>query len=317
MQVDILHPYTSLKWRACRRLPVGMLNAQAVWLGGKLYVGGGLTSGSERDNARLYIYTPTNDTWSHINTPVYYFALIIYHSQLVLVGGEECVGERRDGPVTNKLRTLTEYYQWRETLPPMATKRHGASAVEFADNILVAGGEDDKVRNVDTVEVYNGHHWAKAQCLPKPCYWMKSTALNGHWYLIGGEGQEEGVYYASLDSLVASCQASCQPSEKPLPSVWKRLPDIPHDYSSTAVFGNRLIAVGGGGEYLLSPSSSIHAYSPHTQSWVHVGDMPVELGSTCTAVLPTGELMVIGGVSDTSLWESCVHKTSLNGNSEW
>ena len=257
-----------------------------------------------RDAARLYIYTPSTDIWNHINTPVYRFALITYHSQLVLVGGLEYISEGRERPVTNKLWTLTEHDQWREILPPMATKRRLASAVEFADSILVAGGDDDKGRVIDIVEVYNGHHWAKAQCLPKPCYRMKSTVLNGHWYLMGGWGQGKEVYYASLDSLVASCQHS----EKPLPSVWKRLPDVPHVYSSTKVFGNRLIAVG---------SSSIHAYSPDTQSCVHVGDMPVGLHSACTVVLPTGELMVIGGESSSSLWESCVYKANLNGNREW
>ena len=135
---------------------------------------------------------------------------------------------------------------------------------------------------------------------------MKSTVLNGHWYLMGGEGQGKKVYYASLDSLVASCQ----PSEKPLPSVWKRLPDVPYERSTTAVLGNRLIAVGGRG---YPHSSSICAYSPHTQSWVHVGNMLIGLSFSCTAVLSTGELMVIGGVRGTSQWESCVHKTSLNG----
>ena len=280
-------------------------DAQAVWLGDKLYVGGGETLESNRDVAtcRLYIHSPTTDTWSHINIPVYFFALITYHSQLVLVGGKEFVGERKDGPVTNKLWTLTGRDQWRETLPPMTTKRCKASAVEFAESILVAGGE-----NVNVVEVYNGHHWAEAQCLPRPCYHIKSTVLNGHWYLMGGVGQLGEVYYASLDSLVASCQ----PSEKPLPSVWKRLSGVPHARSSTAVFGNRLIAVGG-----YPDSSFIHAYSPHTQSWVHVGDMPVGLFSTCTAVLPIGDLMVIGGRSETFI-QSCMHKASLkfNGNSE-
>ena len=285
-----------------------MYDAQAVWLGDKLYVGTG-------DEARLYIHTPTTDTWSHINTPVYWFALITYHSQLVLVGGKEFVGEydaytHEWQVVTNKLCTLTEHDQWRNTLPPMKTKRCKASAVEFAENIVVAGGNGDEWRivNINIVEVYNGHHWAEAQCLPIPCYNMKSTVLNGHWYLMGGVGQGKEVCYASLDSLVASCR----PSEKPLPSVWKRLPDVPHEHSSTVVYGNRLIAVGG-----YPSSSSIHAYSPHTQSWVHVGDMPVELDSTCTAVLPTGDLMVIGGWIVTFM-ESRVHKASLkfNGNSE-
>ena len=277
-----------------------MVDAQAVWLGNKLYVGGGVTSGSIREFARLYIYTPTTDTWGKINTPVYQFALITYHSQLVLVGGREYVGEGRDDPVTNRLWTLTGHDQWRETLPPMTTKRRCSSAVGFADNIVVAGENNDKGENI---EVYNGHHWTKARCLPEPSYDMKSTVLSGYWYLMGGWGQGKEVYYASLDSLVASCQ----PSEKPLPSAWKRLPGVPHERSSTAVFGNRLIAVGG-------VNSSIHAYSPLTQSWVHVGDMPVELWTTCTAVLPTGELMVIGGVNSIPMVESCVYKTSLNGN---
>ena len=61
MQINIFHPYTELKWRECSRLPVGVDNAQAVWLGDKLYVGGGHTSaaGSRIAHARLYIYTPT------------------------------------------------------------------------------------------------------------------------------------------------------------------------------------------------------------------------------------------------------------------
>ena len=174
-----------------------------------------------RDVARLYIYTPITDTWSHIDAPVYEFALITYQ----LVGGREYVGEERDGPVTNKLWTLTIHDQWRENLPPMTAKRCSATAVEFADNILVAGGQDDEWRDIDIVEVYNGHHWAKAQCLPKPGYWMKSTVFNEHWYLMGGEIQGKEVYYASLDSLVASCHSS----EKPLPSVWNRFPEVPHD----------------------------------------------------------------------------------------
>ena len=134
-------------------------------------------------------------------------------------------------------------------------------------------------------------------CIRDRCYDMKSTVLNGHWYLMGGWEHGKVVYYASLDSLVASSQ----PSKKPLPSLWKRLTNVRNEWSSSAVFGNRLIAIGKGG----GTSSSIHAYSPHTQSWLHVGDMPVGLGSTCTAVLTTGELMVIGGRNRVYQIESC------------
>ena len=304
LQVDTL---PSLKWKECSSLPEKMSDAQAVWLGDKLYVGGG-EAGCKRYSASLYMYTPTTDRWSRINTPVYRFALTTYRSRLVLVGGKEYVGEGIDGPVTNKLWTLTERGQWSsESLPPMPTKCYHVSAVEFAGKILVAGGH-----KTNTLEVYNVGQWVKVLCLPESCcsLWMTSTVLDEHWYLMGGGVEEKEVYYASLESLVASCQSS----EKTLPSLWKRLPDVPRKYSSIAVFGNRLIAVGGG-KY--PRSSSIHAYSPHTQSWEHVWDLPFGLAHTCAAILPTEELMVIGGMRPYGRpYDSCVYKARLNETSE-
>ena len=305
MQVDILSPFTQLEWRECSELPVGMNHAQAVWLGGKLYVGGGGTSGNKSDNARLYVYTLSTDAWTcGIYTPVYWFSPIIYHSQLVLVGGEEYFDEFSDGFVTNKLWTLTADDQWIEILPPMMTKRHSVSAVEFTNNIFVAGGVDDDESNLNIVEIYDGHHWSKAQCcLPKPCFW--AIILNRTWCVVGGVGQgkELYIYYASLDSLVDRCG----PSQK---SVWRRLPGFPDKHSCIGVIGNRLVAVGG---VFISCRSSIYAYSPYSRSWIHVGNIPFSLHSTCTTVLPTGELMVIGGSNSTSIWGSNVYKSSING----
>ena len=127
--------------------------------------------------------------------------------------------------------------------------------------------------------------------LPIPSFRMKSTVLDGHWYLMGGEKQGTEVYYASLDSLIASCQ----PSETSQPSsVWKRLPDVHNSHSTPSIFGNRLTAIGGRGEANL-PITNIHAFSPHTRSWVNVGDLPPVRCQICTTVLPSGELMVIGG----------------------
>ena len=303
MQVDILSPYVELKWKKCRSLPVSMSNAQAVWMGDKLYVRRRKTL-AKRDAARLYIYTPKTDTWISINTPVLDFALVTYRSQLVLVGGKEYINGR-EGSVTNKLWTLTEHSQWRETLPSMATNRCGASAVEFADNIVVAGGVvDDIGSKTDIVEVYNSHHWAEARCLLESLYRARSAVLNGHWYLMGGCKQDDEVYSASLESLVASCKLHKKPA------TGKKLPAMPTTRSSAAVFGNRVIAVGGDVN-----SSSIHAYSPQTQTWECVGDMPVGLRCSCTAILPTGELMVIGGqhVAGVVLLDTCVYKASLNG----
>ena len=88
---------------------MGNQDAQALWLEDKLYVRRGWTSNVEGD-AKLYIYTPNTDTWGAMDTPVYYFVLVTYHSQLMLVGGRTL----GNGSVTNKLWTLTSHGQWRK-----------------------------------------------------------------------------------------------------------------------------------------------------------------------------------------------------------
>ena len=265
--------------------------AQAVWLKDKVYVGGGARSGNRRDEARLYIYTPATDEWTTLDTPVFWFGLTTYHSQLVLVGGREYVGESVVGEPTNKLWTLSENGQWQETLSPMPTPCTDASAVSHGDLLLVITASYP-----NKVYVYNGHHWASTQHPPQRLYSVKSTVFNGHWYLMESGGI---VYSASLDSLLANCQ----PSETSQPSsLWKRLTDVPSRCCCPAVFGNRLVSVG---KRLTDTTitSSLYAYSSHTQSWIHLGDTctPISLISNifgfiatpCAVPLPSNELMIV------------------------
>ena len=281
-----------------------MTDPTAVWYGDKLYIGGGGTSGTYKDSARLYVYTPTTDTWdTPIDTPVCWFGLTTYHSKLVLVGGREHFSEHI---ATNRLWTLSEHGQWQETLPPMPTKRHSACSVSYRDHLLVAGGATVD-GSLNAVEVHNDNHWSSAQPLPAGYYDLKSAILDQNWYLMGGTlsenllgigQQDKVVHYASLDSLLASCQPSETETSQPS-SVWKKLTNTPNQFSSTAVFGSRLIAVGGRLKKRKEDPksvSSVHAYSFHTSSWIHVGDMPHEANSTCSVVLPTGELVVVGGI---------------------
>ena len=261
-------------------------SAQAVWLKDKLYVGGGVTSESKRDWARLYIYTPATDEWTTLDTPVYWFALTTYHSQLVLVGGKEYVGENIEGECTNKLWTLSENGQWQETLPPMPKICGNPSAVSHGDYLLVINGDDP-----NKVYVNNGHHWASAQHPPHHLDSIKSTIFNGDWYVMGDGGI---VYSASLDSLLASCQ----PSETSQPSsLWRRLTDVPSEWCYPAVFGNRLVTVGkrSTGTYC-NIRTSLYAYSSPTLSWVHIGDAPFSyIPPPWAVLLPSNELMVVSG----------------------
>ena len=269
MQIDILHPQASLEWRECRGPPVDMLNTQSVCLEDKVYVRQWTTLAT-RDDARLYIYTPTTDTWDTVDTPVYGFALTTYHSQLVLVGGREYVGENIEGNPSNKLWTLGEGGQWWETLPPMDEECWLVSAAtSHGNHLIVTSGSE--------VNVCNGSQWMKAQTLPKRFLLVNSIVIDGHWYLMG----VDDVFYASLDSLVASCQS------KWIPSMWKQLPGATGNRCFPTIFGSRLIAVG---------QSAILAYSYATDSWKEARNIPVSTtpAPCATAItLSSDELLII------------------------
>ena len=289
-------------------MPVRMRDAQAVVLGNKVYVGGGDTPTDETDY-NIYSCDLTGDiTWKTLKSPTRWPALTTYQEMLVLVGGVD----PSTGTLTNQLWVMEEEGTWTQPLPPMPTSRWGASATTTQNNLIVAGGGGSEDEELDLVEVYNGRQWATAQSLPKACHDMKSAVHNGIWYLVRGWGQGREVFCASLESLVASTQSEV--TER----VWKTLPVVRHGCSSTAVWGGRLMAVGGhpyddNSDYY-SNSSDILSYSSRTQSWVKVGDLPVDLHSTCTTVLPTGELLVVGGYGT---WGASDHvfKGSLRGES--
>ena len=56
-----------------------------------------------------------------------------------------------------------------------------------------------------------------------------------------------------------------------------------------------------GGEFH-RPTAAIHAYSPGSESWKHVADLPVALSGSSTVSLPTGELLIAGGTLEDETW---------------
>lgn len=276
---DLSHPLTSLEWSEGSEILASVYNTQAVMLGSKVYIGGeSINSGL---SSRLLAYDFTKDSWDKLDTPTQWYALTTYHSQLVLVGGRDATTWK----TTNELWALDEQHNWNKPFPPMKIKRYQACAVSVDDDyLIVAGGcGGHYAGDLDDVEVYNGNKWKQVQSLPRKCSSMKSALLEGNWYLVG---QHYEVYHTSLEALIATSHSE----ESGQTSVWKKLPGVPLEMSTSTEFLNQLITVGRG-----QSGSALLAYSHSINSWVHVGDLPVACHSTCTLVLPTGELLVVGG----------------------
>ncbi len=283
-----------------------MYSAQAVLLGNRLYVGGGVSKGGI-GVAVLFTCDIAVDTWSTILTPVELFALATYHSQLVLAGGWF---SQPPCKATNNLWVLgTDGRTWDQPLPPMPTPRYGAVAVSTDRHLIVAGGSGLGDIYLDVVEVFDGQQWTQTDPLPKRCDYIQSTCHSDFCYMMGGDQQGQSVVYASLRSLVAPSPHSTDRQQ----SVWMTLPDVPFVQSSTTVFAEALVAVGGCSGFLAlgRSNSSILMYSPLSRTWVKVGEMPRALEFTCSITLPTGEMVVIGGLSWSTGTTNLVYKVTL------
>ena len=297
----LLHPGAHLKWEHCANLPVGMSDAQAVVVGNKVYVGGGITPTRATDY-NIYSCDFTGDiTWKTIkkSSLTSWSALTTYQERLVLVGGID----PSTNISTNQLWVRKYDGTWIQPLPPMPTPRCRASAVSIEQHLVVAGGWGHLQSYVNVVEVYNGQHWVTTDPLPKCCYYLKYTLHDGFLYLMGGYPQGKSVFQRSVQELVE--QATPHP---PKQSTWNTIHDAPYEYCSVATFGGALVAVGGRDK---GCKNSLHMYDPLTQSWVHAGEMPVAVDSTCTITLPSGEIMVIGGQTKDMDRSPLVYKASL------
>ena len=311
-QKNLFHPLVSLEWQSCVSPPTfdRLQDAQAVVLNNKVYVSAAdITDGMMGFASNIvFIYDVRGNSWKKTKSATYQHALAVYNKKLVLVGGIH----HTPPALTNELWVLQE--DWSQPLPPMPTKRCNASAVGTGSHLAVAGGNEPgpnfhPSRVFDMVEIYDGQEWKVTKSLPKPSYRMKSVLQGDTWYLMGGEEQGREVYYTSLENLIATT------SSNPATSVWKKIPDVPFEKSTPAVSMNELIAIGGKKsvvfllpelQSVLPPqfTSTIHAYSTSTRSWVYVGDMPTAYCSTCAITLPSGELFMLGTAS---------HRISIGG----
>ena len=302
LQVDILHPLVSLDWTECTRLPVGMYRAQCVLLQNTIYLGGGATLSLESVSS-LFISSTDLNSWSQVTTPTCYYGLATYHSQVVLVGGRE----PNTRISTNKLWTLKGGTNWQPSLPPMPTSRYHSSALNTGspECLVVSGGRVYEEAYMNVVEVLKDNEWSSVQPLPKACSHLKSTIHKGRLYLMGGDGQGHSVFHCKLESLLNEDYTQEMSHSS---GLWSEL-QIHLRRSSPSSFANQLIFTGG---ELSGNSSEICAYSPHTLSWLYVGNSPIELCGTATIVLPTGELVVLGGYVVN--WSRRVFKASLKGD---
>lgn len=253
---------------------------------------------------QLYVTSIDLKSWTKVGTltPTYKYGLTTYDSQLAIVGG---LAGNSDS-YTNKIWLSADGQDWKQTLPSMATKRILSTALSAKDCLIVMGGMVEKGPHYlpysSIVEVFIHQHWVTIQPLP-PGGWLQSTIHNGILFVSRGFGENS---YCKVTSLITHASQSALKRVLKKEKLWKKFdihgaPLIP--------FHDLLLAVGAN-----STCGYIHAYSPDSQSWAHVADLPtghcLHIGDAWA--LPTGEVILMGGCkADKDLHPSfAVHKLS-------
>ena len=272
----------TLNWRDGGKAPFAMAREASVVDRGVAYF--------MHYNGQACSYNSTIKKW--IELPKYPYkdsSLAVVNGQLTAIGG--CEDHRKKYTYTNKLLSLRG--SWSNVFPPMPTKRRGTTAVTSKEHLIVAGGTTGPYTNdnINIAEVMNIKTlvWSTVASLPHPYYLPSASICGDHLYMLGGnddKGQTKSVLTCSLTELLQSSSSSS--------SVWHRVADVPAYWSTCAAVNGQLLAVGGCDEGRKA-TAAIHKYSQRTNTWDHISDMSTDRYFCLVTVLPTNEMMAVGG----------------------
>ena len=266
---------------------MGLHRHTAVWLNGLVYVGGGFETGW----GELYVincYDPVNNSWSSpIITPYCFFAMTTLNDNLLIAGGQYS-GKRTNQILTMDAGQLTNYTK-------MVTARVYATAVGHQGMLIITGGEDDKLKELSSTELFDSSNgqWCVSNDLPRPHTWLKSVIVDNILYLLGGYSKSDAstaVFTAPLDTL----------SRHQL--KWNILQDTPYSASApVSIHGSHLLIVGGGkmvGKmvgYKYTQTPDVYKLNKISHSWETIGHIPSARNSSAVVSIADNRVIVIGG----------------------
>ena len=264
-----------LTWRRGKEAPCNIRNSCSAAVDGSiLYVHHAISH-------QMLMYNISTSNWSQLPySPTKFCSTVIINNLLTLVGGYDY-----SGALSNQLFSLTgegSGRRWTEEFPPMQIKRALSTALYTGAALIVAGG---RVFNgsTQTVEVLNSYkQWSTAADLPQPVSHAPAAVCGDQIYVMG-----KAMYTCSIQPLLTSTRSSGG-------RVWRAIGAPPVTLTTCLSIHGRLLAIGGRDPYN-KPTSAVYMYNPTTDSWEVISHMGTPRYDCIAAVLPSNQLMVVGG----------------------
>ena len=259
-EFDLFHPLTSVttEWHQCRdqpKLPWEEESTQSVLVNDELYI-------SDPRRPVFYKYSIDKKSWYKLHTDVSNYALVTYHSKVVLIGG------LKKGVYTDKCVMVLDDSDLEEKLNHTCPQFQNARAASDGEYLIVIDHN-----RVNTVWLFDGKEWT-----PIMMEGNLTLGMDNNFQIAINDRQ---VY---VFSSLCTYQMSLDTLTKPLVNSslkWEELKATvsrPRKSNVTRV-GNQLVTVEAWGSKL-----NVYAYSMKSKAWVEVEDVNVSFQSIVSVI---------------------------------
>lgn len=289
-------PSTTISWSTKASSPIKRAEAIGGVVNGKLYVLGGLylgTNGEILATTRCDVYDPATDKWTRLDD----MPEKLTHAQAVIDGGNMYfiggyVGDH-PGAGTNhvwKYNTTTDTWSRLVNLPIFT----GSGGAALLGRELHYFGGMNEARTEESPNHYAlnlddpNATWVRKADLLNPRNHTAGAVISGVLYCIGGQYNQEEFQIAQDDI----------EAYDPVNDQWVKVADLPtvrsHHQSSTFVYNNQLIIIGGetGSE---SNVRQVTAWNPVTNTFTELTRLPSARSTQVAGVLPDGRIIASTG----------------------
>jgi N-acetylneuraminic acid mutarotase len=312
--------FTQLTWTNGTAQPFSNSEGQGVVVNGKLYSFGGFDSQKAccTPTNRAYVYDPVANTWTNLAPMQPYSGLPggVTHAGFATDGvnifyaGGYTSNSAGTGQVfgTNAFIRYNVATNTYTNLPNMP-KVNSTGQLAYANGKFYYIGGTNTARTIDLADVYeytptgaNTGTWSDLTLtspLPNPRQHAGIAVLNGKIYYIGGQKGHDG-------SLVPQSDVH---EFNPVTKVWTQVESLPaprnHITSSTVVYGNRILVLGGQSNHGVE-HNTVFAFDPNDNSdgglpgsWVSLNNLPANRSSAVAGVINNTIYLSTGGTSST------------------
>lgn len=263
--VEVYDPRRDI-WRMAAPLPVAMNHPNAVAVGGRLYVVGGLSGGESWQALRdSFVYDPATDRWAALppmpaGTERGGAAVGARGSTIYLAGGMRTLTPTPGG-LQDTVDQVHAYDvrtgRW-HTLPRLPQARDHVGGAVIGDTFYVLGGRDRGQVNVrDTVYALDlrTRRWTERAPMPTARGGLATAVVGTRIYTFGGEGNVVDGVNTVFD------QTEAYDTRR---DRWRRLAPmpVPRHGTAAATVGDTIYIPGGGTLGGGAPTDVNDAYRP-------------------------------------------------------